>query len=179
MHFNEFGHVLSFDELWRATGLKKSQVQNWTNGRPFKIRGTIAHAAGKGSRNLYSIRDAYFLVFLQDLRGLDLAHSGLQRVIDHFDVVREEIARTGERDYFDPEYAWLAVNLTDRVSVIPLETLSKPAEIRMGPSLELDDARHRGARQFVVNIAKIRDEVDGRLEKLLKRKSNSRTSRSH
>ena len=169
MQFNTVMPILTFDQFWRATGLRKSQVQNWTNGRPLKVRGTVADASGKGSRNLYTLRDAYLFVFLEELRKLDLSHNGLQRVLTAFE--RNRLHRLpGEKDYFDPENMWLVIGFTDRVWITPAEGSSKPAEIRALPKATVNDFTDRGHRQFAVNIAKIREEVDARWEKLSRKK---------
>lgn len=169
MHFKTVLPILSFDQFWRVTGLSKTQVQNWTNGRPLKVRGSLADASGKGSRNLYTLRDAYFFVFLEELRQLDLSHNGLQRVLTAFERNRVHLL-PGEKDYFDAKNTWLVVGFTDRVSISYVEGSPKPHEIRVLPEATVNDFTDRGHRQFAVNIAKIREEVDARWEKLSRKK---------
>jgi hypothetical protein len=170
MHFKSAELILTFDQFWRVTGLKKTQVQNWTNGRPFKVRASIADASGKGSRNLYTLRDAYVFVFLDELRRLELTSGGIQRVLAALEKSREH-PLPGAPDLFHPIYVWLVVGVTDEISITPVDSSGFPAQIRMLPSLSVKDATDRGGRQFAVNIAKIRKEVGMRWEKLSKRKA--------
>jgi hypothetical protein len=170
MHFKPGEPILSFDQFWRLTGLKKTQVQNWTNGRPLKVRGTVADATGKGSRNLYTLRDAYFFVFLEELRKLDLSHNGLQRVLSAFETFTLH-PLAGTPDFFDPINVWLVVGITSEISVTRVESSGKPGQIRLLPSALVNDFTDRGSRQFAVNIAKIREEVDARWEKLSRKKA--------
>jgi len=183
MHVTELGAILTLDDLWRVTGLKKTQVQNWTNGRPFKVCGAIAQAVGTGFRNLYVEEDAYLLVFLKELQDLGVNIPSLQRVVDFFNV-RSVGERPRAVEYFCPQHAWLLVSLTKHaLHVGSLPTLKQPPNPRLTPPLQLNDFHDRGGHQLAVNIAKIRAEVDERLERIARAKEtptqHSKTSRAN
>ena len=157
--------ALTLSEVVKLTGLPKTQVQNWTSGRPYSVFPSIAAGGGKGSRQLFAIEDVYFLCFLNELREQGLSVAGMNRVIDYF-----QIRFVGEPKsvfkYFRPNVCWLVVNLTKMHLVVHDEESSEtPPNPRVLPPMEVNDFHDRHALQLSVNVEKIRDEVNARAKK--------------
>ncbi|HEV2380304.1 MAG TPA: MerR family transcriptional regulator [Terriglobia bacterium] len=59
--------VFTIGEVAQILAIPQTRVKNWTIGRPLWIIPTVRMAAGKGSRNLYSIRDVYAIAVANHL----------------------------------------------------------------------------------------------------------------
>jgi hypothetical protein len=168
MQFQEKSIALTLSEVVKLTGLPKSQIQNWTSGRPHWVIPSIAVGDGKGSRHLFALEDVYLLCFLNELREQGLSSAGMKRVVDFFRISIAGESKTVFK-YFRSNVCWLSVSLTKMVLMINDEESSETApNPRFLPPIQVNDFHDRHALQISVNIEKIRDEVNSRAKQAIK-----------
>jgi hypothetical protein len=165
MQLKRIDEPIGFDELWNAAGISKSLAEGWTNGRPFKVMPSLSVADGKGTRNIYTLADVYFIALLHQLKLYGFSSELLQRIVRVYSV------RLPGQDSFAIQF------LAPPIPGISF-TLKDSGEFRFGPMnydgerpfivpaarLELDDSRDRIAMQVEVHLNKLRADVDSRLD---------------
>jgi hypothetical protein len=171
MHFKEIDYPLQFEDLWQVAGVRKSLAQNWTNGRPFRIRPSISAGEGKGSRSIYALGDAYFLCLLHKLKERGLAANLLAEIADRVSL-RIEGQPPPAIKLFSVGNNWFCIGMTKHcISWGPIAYNPEKDPVHFSaPPLLLNDVHDVVGIQVAVNLVKLRAEVDERLRKRLENK---------
>jgi hypothetical protein len=157
-----------FSELWRIAGVRKSLAQNWTNGRPLRLRPSVAAGEGKGSRNLYNIYDAYLLAYLAELKTKGISTDVLDRIADLLTLRIKGMAPLLPR-YFGGEERWLGIAVS-RQSLKTLGlTVDDQGHLQIGP-FHPDEFRDGIGHILVLDVASLREKVDANARRVLRRK---------
>jgi hypothetical protein len=163
---------LQLGEVIHITGLPKSQVQNWTSGRPLVVVPTFGKAEGKGSRQLFALEDAYLFCFLNELkkRGLSM------KVIDQINLIFKLWSKDDRPvfRYFRPEVSWLVVEVSKYHRMLHEELKQSDGKheahdhsaIRFFNPMQAQDSMERYVMQVAINIDRLRDPVIRRLREI-------------
>jgi MerR HTH family regulatory protein len=73
--------VFTLGEVAEVLRVPLTRVKNWTIGRPLRIIPTVRVAAGKGSRNLYSIKDVYAIALANHLSEDGFTTKAIKRIL--------------------------------------------------------------------------------------------------
>jgi hypothetical protein len=63
-------------------GMPLTKAKNWTVGRPFKLNASLMEAAGKGTRNLYSIEDVYLMGLAYEFSRAGMAANAIGKLVE-------------------------------------------------------------------------------------------------
>ena len=165
---------LEFSELCRVAGVPKTIAQNWTNGRPLKIQPSVAQAEGKGGRNIFSIYDAYLLAYLYLVRCNGLSMEWVKELAFTLTMrSKGEAVGAGPKRFFRRDRKWLAFSIS-KLRMKEEEVHERPGLLD-GVNLDVTplgvhDIHEKVAIQIAVNINQVRNEVDARALRFLKRK---------
>jgi len=75
-------HVFELSEMTTLLGMSQIKAKNWTAGRPFKMPASVRTATGTGSRNLYSIEDAYLMGLANEFSKAGFAAKAIGRLLE-------------------------------------------------------------------------------------------------
>jgi hypothetical protein len=158
---------LALSEVVAITGLPKSQIQNWTSGRPLWVIPSFGAAKGKGTRHLFALEDAYLLCYLEVLKAQEnFRPSELARVLNFFNL-RMQGQSLRVFHYFRPSVCWLVYNKTNFVDLMDdIESTGEQPNPRVLPPLNVNDFHDLSGRQVAVNLVKLRHAVNQRAKKL-------------
>jgi hypothetical protein len=73
--------IYEFADIAAILRIKKSQVKNWTSGRPFSVRPSVRVSSGKGSRNLFSRADLYCFELVKRLNDVGAPVQAIQELL--------------------------------------------------------------------------------------------------
>lgn len=164
MHFKSIDMPIDFDALWHAAGVSKSLAQNWTNGRPLRVVPSLSQGRGKGSRHVYALADAYLLAFLHLVKRNGLSDEFLRKIADIFNIWGVGDSSTAIRSFSEQNH-WLEVNVTKLVVSIAAIPYDPTASTHLlSYPLQLNDVHDLIGIKVAVNLTKLRDEVNQRLE---------------
>lgn len=167
MQYTSVFRPLQFGELVAITGLPKSQIQNWTSGRPLWVLPSFSTGEGKGNRDLFALEDAYLFCYLQALKKNGLSTKSLERVVRSFNLWSREEGKPVFR-YFRPEVCWLVLDLSKMV--LMLHDIKKSADEpnpRYLPQQQVRDFHDAASIQIAVNLMKLRHDVNKKAKKQL------------
>src|SRR5436309_15251745 len=81
-------HVFELSEMTTLLGMSQIKAKNWTAGRPFKLPASVRTATGTGSRNLYSIQDAYLMGLANEFSKAGFAAKAIGKLLEAVDAKR-------------------------------------------------------------------------------------------
>ncbi len=164
MQFKRIDEPLGFDELWHAAGVSKSLAQNWTNGRPFRVLPSLSVGAGKGSRNIYALADAYFLAMLQLLKVEGFSSDRLKRIVRSFNLRVEGEPPFPIRYFAEPAPGISISGGKLTLSFGPVQFADDRSANLTASPLVLNAVHESITIQVIVNLNKLREDVNYRLD---------------
>jgi len=103
--------IYTLTEVADIAGMPRSLLKNWTIGRTsLRIVASERRTTGKGSPNLYSLKDIYIVGLAFSLSKVGLALEHVQKVIQH--VHAKLPKKSGSVDL--RELAWLVIELNSK-----------------------------------------------------------------
>lgn len=166
VQYNSIFRPLQFGEIVAVTGLPKSQLQNWTSGRPLWVLPSFSQGRGKGKHDLFALEDAYLLCYLQSLRQKGLSTDVLERVVQDFNDWLPEGKPVFR--YFRPQVSWLVLNLSPTFRLLD-DVVGSPKENKpriLAPQ-QVHDFSDDSGLQIAVNLLRLRHRVNHRAHKFL------------
>jgi len=82
--------LFTIGQMTDIVGMDSDKVKNWMAGKPFMFKPSAMSASGKGSRNIYNLKDLYLLAVANEFSKAGFAGKAIGRLLD---AIRPRLAK--------------------------------------------------------------------------------------